>query len=185
MPVKRYGKACTPSERGAVTCNQTLIRWLPRLRTIEELLAAGDAEKAEPLKGSEPAKVRVAYQVRTAVTWAGATDILCGRTFEEAFGLENAVWVQAPEQRPLGLKLKAMPADAAALARGLHKRVIGRGFDKTKFALGVLAADEDAWAVPLYIRQGLGWLKEQVDLEVKQEVEALAEAVSAAEGSSE
>lgn len=180
--VKRYGKSCLPGVAGAVTSNQTLIQWLPRKRTIAELLAAEVSSKIEDLAGSEPSKVRVAYQLSTDVTWAGATTSLCGRTLEEAFGLENAGWCQAAERRPVGLKLKSEPADALALATGLHKRVTGKAFDKTKFALQVLACDKDAWQVPLYIKQGLVWLREQVDLEVEQEAEAVVEAILEAEG---
>lgn len=181
-PVKRYGKTCLPGEVGAVTSNQTLIQWLPRKRTIEDLLAVEVHAKVQDLAGSEPSKVRVAYQVDTEVTWAGATVALCGRTLEEAFGLENAEWCQALAQRPIGLKLKTVSADAPALARGLHNRVTSKSFDKTKFALQVLACDKDAWQVPLYIKQGLVWLEGQIDLEVEQETEAIADAVLAAEG---
>lgn len=184
-PVKRYGKACLPGVAGAVTSNQTLIQWLPRVRAIAELLVTEAPDKVADLAGSEPSKVRVAYQVATNVTWEGATLALCGRTLEEAFGLENAEWCQAAERRPVGLKLKAVPADASALAAGLHKRVTGKTFDKTKFALQVLACDKDAWTVPLYIKQGLVWLRDQVDLEVEQEAEAIAEAALAAEGLAE
>ena len=70
-------------------------------------------------------------------------------------------------------------SSSAALATGLHKRVIGQYFDKTKFALGVLARKEEQWTVPLYIEQGLQWLEKIVDLEVKEEVEAAAEAIPA------
>ena len=51
-----------------------------------------------------------------------------------------------------------------------------KGFDKTKFALQVLSADKGSWTVPLYIREGLAWLKTQIDSKVGQEVEALVEA---------
>jgi hypothetical protein len=176
-PQKRYGKTCLPAKVGAVTSNQTLIQWLPRVRTIAGLLSADDATKVEELLDSAPAKIRVGYQVATNVTWLATESLLCGRTLEEAFGLENAQWCQAPEQRPIGLKLKSAPADASALAIGLHKRVTSKGFDKTKFALQVLAADREAWVVPLYIRQGLVWLKEQIDLKVGQEAEVIAEAI--------
>ncbi|MEE5037707.1 ATP-dependent endonuclease [Pseudomonas alliivorans] len=181
-PVKRYGKTCLPGVAGAVTSNQTLIQWLPRMRAIEDLLAADAFAKVENLAGSEPSKVRVAYQVATDVTWAASTSTLCGRTLEEAFGLENAEWCQTAEQRPVGLKLKTVPANPLALAGGLHKRVTSKSFDKTKFALQVLACDKGAWTVPLYIKQGLVWLREQVNLEVEQEAEAIAEAVLETEG---
>lgn len=183
--VKRYGKACLPGAADAVTSNQTLIQWLPRKRTIAELLAANVAVKIEDLAGSEPAKVRVAYQVATDVTWAGGTNSLCGRTLEEAFGLENAEWCQEIERKPIGLKLKSVPADGASLANGLHKRVTGRTFDKTKFALQVLACDKDAWIVPLYIKEGLAWLEAQVDFEVEQEAGAIADAAAMAKEAAE
>jgi hypothetical protein len=179
-PQTRFGKSCLPGVAGAVTSNQTLIQWLPRVRTIADLLAAEDSAKIEELANSSPAKVRVAYQVATTVGWLEAESSLCGRTLEESFGLENAEWCQALQQRPIGLKLKSAPVNASSLATGLHKRVTSKGFDKTKFALQVLAANKDAWSVPLYIRQGLLWLKEEIDLKVGQEAEAIAEGVAEA-----
>lgn len=105
------------------------------------------------------------------IIWKGHHAKLAGRTLEEAFGLENAEWCQSAEQRKLGLRLHGALADPAALAAGLHKRVSGDKFDKTKFALGVLTARPEEWQVPAYIRDGLIWLKAQVDLEVEAEME--------------
>lgn len=175
-PQKRYGKTCLPATAGAVTSNQTLLQWLPRMRTIAGLLDADDVAKIHELPDASPAKVRVAYQVQATVNWLGGASLFCGRTLEESFGLENAAWCQAAQQKPIGLKLKSSPANAEALAAGLHKRVTSKGFDKTKFALQVLSADKNQWVVPLYIREGLFWLKDQIDSKVGQEVEALAEA---------
>ncbi len=175
-PQKRFGKSCLPSTANAVTSNQTLIQWLPGMRSITELLAASVASKIQDLPNSAPAQVRVAYQVMADVDWQGARVQLCGRTLEESFGLENAEWCQAAEQKSVGLKLRTAPMTSDALAQGLNKRVTGKGFDKTKFALQVLSADKDTWSVPLYIREGLAWLKEQIDMKVGQEVEVLAEA---------
>ena len=178
---KRYGKACLPAEDEAETSNQTLIQWLPKKRLIADLLAAEIDDKVADLLGSEPAKVHVSYQMATDVTWGGGTASLCGRTLEEAFGLENANWCQENAQRSVGLKLRTVPADASALATGLNKRVRSSSFDKTKFALQVLAADKDAWVTPSYIREGLVWLANQIDLEEVEEVEAIVEAVGAVE----
>ena len=175
-PQKRYGSTCLPGAGGAVTANQTLIQWLPRKRTINELHAVTSDEKAELLTGSETAMVRIAYQVPTDVSWNGQIFNVCGRTLEEAFGLENARWCQSVDQRSVGLKLRGEVVDPAALAARLHKRVIGKNFDKTKFALGVLTRMDGDWNVPLYIKEGLEWLRDQVDLEVEQEVEAVVDA---------
>jgi hypothetical protein len=177
-PQKQYGSTCLPGENGALTANQTLIQWLPRKRTINDLHAVPSGAKAELLTGSDTTMVRVAYQVLTDVSWNGQTSRLCGRTLEEAFGLENADWCQSANQRSVGLKLRGTVADPAALATGLHKRVIGKNFDKTRFALEVLTRKDGDWIVPLYIKEGLEWLSDQVDLEVDQEIEAVADAAA-------
>lgn len=165
-PVKRkYGKACLPKEPGAATSNQTLIKWLPGKLTVEDLRDATDAEKIYELE--DDAKVRVAYQTERAVTWNGATELLCGRTLEEDFGLENPEWSQAQERKPLGLVVKGGSADPSALAKGLHDKVSRKSFDKTKFALALLTENENAWNVPAYIRDGLVWLKGEVRIEME------------------
>lgn len=166
-PQQRRGKACIAGTPGAVTSNQTLIQWLPKKQAVAELLVASEAEKTEVTENGCGSKVRVAYQICTSVEWAGSATNLCGRTLEEAFGLENAMWCQSNEQRHIGLKLRGNPATPTELAVGLHKRVTGKGFDKTKFALGVLAENADSWHVPLYIKEGLVWLQEQIPLEVE------------------
>jgi hypothetical protein len=180
-PKQRFGKACIADATGAVTSNQTLIQWLPKKQLVAELFVATPAEKTEEAAGGLGSKVRVAYQVPTDVEWNGSTAKLCGRTLEEAFGLENAAWCQAAERRHLGLRLRENPASPGELAAGLHKRVTGQGFDKTKFALGVLSENAASWRVPLYIKEGLAWLQEQVDLELEAALpgEAMAEAEAA------
>lgn len=182
-PVEKSGKACLPSEPDALTSNQTLIQWLPKKQTIAELLAATDAEKLHQMDGGNRFKVRVAYQIPTEVIWNGSTASLCGRTLEETFGLENATWCQAVAQRHIGLRLRGNPASPGDLASGLHKRVGGKSFDKTKFALGVLTEPPANWNVPLYIREGLHWLDSVVSLELPAPLpEATEPAAAAAAG---
>ncbi|MEM5786944.1 MAG: ATP-dependent endonuclease [Syntrophobacteraceae bacterium] len=165
-PLKKSGKACLPSETDALTSNQTLIQWLPKKQTVAELLNATEAEKLHLTDGGNGFKVRMTYQVPTDVTWNGTTASLCGRTLEEAFGLENATWCQAATQRHIGLKLRGDIETPGDLASGLHKRVSGKSFDKTKFALGVLTEPPADWNVPLYIRDGLSWLVSMVSFEL-------------------
>ena len=179
---KKYGKACLPSEPGAATSNQTLIKWLPGKLTIDELRNASEADKIHELE--DGAKVRVAYQTERAITWNGSTENLCGRTLEEDFGLENAEWSQAAARKPLGLIVKGGAAGPNELAKGLNKRVSGKSFDKTKFALALLTENEDTWHVPAYIRDGLVWLRDEVRIEVENvlpEIVLNAEAVALGE----
>lgn len=162
---KKYGKACLPNEPGAATSNQTLIKWLPGKLTIEDLRIATEAEKTHELQ--DGAKVRVTYQTERAVTWSGTTENLCGRTLEEDFGLENTDWSQAAARKSLGLIVKGVAANPNELAKGLHKRVSRKSFDKTKFALALLIENEEAWNVPIYISDGLAWLRDEVRIELE------------------
>jgi predicted ATP-dependent endonuclease of OLD family len=166
QPTKKSGKACLPSEPGALTSNQTLIQWLPKKQTVAELNDASADEKVYSPDDSQGCKVRVAYQVATVVEWRGTTISLCGRTLEESFGLENAEWCQAVVQQHLGLRFRNIPGTPIELAENLHKRVSGSSFDKTKFALGVLSASPEEWRIPLYIKEGLLWLNSVVSTEL-------------------
>ncbi|QDU65815.1 hypothetical protein Pla86_08800 [Planctomycetes bacterium Pla86] len=166
---RRYGKKCLPGEPEAVTSNQTLIKWLPAKRSIDDLFAVTEQEMETSRDCAT--RVRVAYQKPAPVAWNGRNAELAGRTLEEAFGLENAVWCQRQEQKGLGLRLRRAPASPETLAEGLHKRVSGDKFDKTRFALGVLSARPEDWQVPAYIRDGLIWLKDEIDLEVEAEMD--------------
>lgn len=164
--VKNRGKACSPSAAGALTSNQTLIKWLPKMHTVTKLFAATSAEKLQIEAGECGSKVRVAYQTPVPVTWNGASEDLCGRTLEVAFGLENATWCQHVDRKHLGLKLTGDISTPTALSERLHKRVGSKSFDKTTFALGVLTETPSQWRVPQYIKDGLKWLAETVQIEM-------------------
>lgn len=178
-PVRKRGTKCLPSVDGAVTSNETLIQWLPKKKTIAELIVASEDERIQQPVAPSAAKIRVTYQMPIDISFAGTVENVCGRTLEEAFGLENAMWCQAPNQKHLGLKLRGVISNPTQLAVGLNKRVTGKGFDKTKFALGVLTEKAESWNVPAYIKSGLVWLSAQVDLESPSEDLGVAEAIPA------
>ncbi|MGE8451402.1 MAG: ATP-dependent nuclease, partial [Pseudomonadales bacterium] len=153
---KKRGSTCHAHVEGAVTSNQTLISWIPKRRSVAELWEVTAEQKTLPLAEGSRAEVRVAYQTKVSVTVGVATSQLCGRTLEEAFGLENADWCQAEANRAVGLKLKRAPSSPEELAEKLHDRVVGKNFDKTRFALEVLASGPlNGWKVPAYIAEGL------------------------------
>jgi len=165
-------RACPVSTAGAVTSNQTLIQWLPRKSSISELLAASHAEKIASSDGR--AIVHVAYQIEHEVTWAGVTGRHAGRTFEEAFALQNIEWCQDEERRALGLRIRTSSALALrGLAEALYNRVKSSEFKKTDFALAVLAQDPNGWVVPTYVAEGLRWLEAQLVPAVKDQPAAV------------
>jgi hypothetical protein len=176
---KKRGSTCHAHIPNAVTANQTLISWLPRKRSVEELWAVGADQKVLTIANATNAHVRVAYQTPIPVTVAGVSMERCGRTLEEAFGLENALWCQAVSNRAIGLKLRKAATTPEELALGLHKRVVSRSFDKTRFALEVLASGPlNQWKVPTYISEGLVWLEARVAHEQEAEVAVVASAAA-------
>lgn len=164
--IMKIGKTCLPSQEDALTSNQTLIQWLPKKQTVADLFSATEVDKLHQAEDGQGFKAKVTYQLPNDVTWNGATEHICGRTLEEAFGLENADLCQDAARRHIGLKLRTNPLTPQELATGLHKRVTGRSFDKTRFALAVLTELPASWKVPSYIKNGLHWLSSEVSLEL-------------------
>ncbi len=163
MAAEKPGKACIASHPGAVTSNQTLLHWLPKCETVAALWEATADDKTQARANENDALVRVAYQCCTDVTWGGNTLSLAGRTFEEAFALENLGWCQHKDRKPLQLRIaKNAEKNLSELAGRIHKRVQAKSFSKTDFALALLAEDPATWIVPQYIADGLRWLEAEI-----------------------
>jgi predicted ATP-dependent endonuclease of OLD family len=154
--VKKYriGKACLPDFENAITSNQTLVKWLPKKTLIADLLAceAEDLIQA-PTEGCS-ATMYITYQRKVSVNYEGSTSNVVGRTLEEAFALENTQWCQSDNGKHVGLKLRAKPEDIFVLAQKIHNRVKSDSFNKTSFALGVLASDPSGLGCPKIYRRG-------------------------------
>jgi len=159
------GRACPAHADGAVTSNETLRQWFAdsgKFR-IADLLDASPAEKVKEFRRVGFARARVAYQLRSDVTWMGEAQSLTGRTLEESFALENLTWCQDPARRMLNLYIsKSQSLRLDDLANRIYKRVKGSYFKKTDFALALLAETDTNWVVPGYIKEGLQWLAEQL-----------------------
>lgn len=158
------GKACEVDTEAAVTANQTLIKWMPKLKDITSILDAPSETKIQKKTKECKALVCIVHQTRQLITWEGETAELAGRTFEESFALENLNWTQDLEQKSLKLRVvtKTDRRNLLDISKRLFTRVSGNNFNKTDFALGLMMKDTNEWNVPNYIDQGLKWLKEQL-----------------------
>lgn len=160
------GRSCPTSLKGAVTSNEALKHWFSDSETIESLLVIEDSKKVI-FKDDKEGFIRIAYQTKKSVTWKADTETLVGRTLEEALALENLDWIQDAIQKSLGVNIKE--ADKLSLS-DLHLKIFNRvknkGFDKTKFALGLIASDPKAWSSPEYIVDGLTWLYSKLESEI-------------------
>jgi predicted ATP-dependent endonuclease of OLD family len=157
------GSACMVHVAGAATSNQTLIQWLPACTTIADLLNATDDQRTQPRPVDGYALVRVTYQTLVDVTWNVGQMPMAGRTLEEAFALENLAWCQDAARSDLKLRVRGSGGlTAEQLAERLHNRIKSSNFNKTDFALALLAQDPATWTVPRYIADGLRWLEDEV-----------------------
>ena len=157
------GSACMVHTKGAVTSNQTLVQWLPARRLIADLLAATPEERTQIRPEDGRALVQVVYQCEVEAVWREEVARLTGRTLEEAFAFENLTWSQDADRADLKLRVRGNERLAVAqLAERLHIRIKSSGFNKTDFALALLAQDPDAWVVPQYIIEGLQWLEREI-----------------------
>jgi predicted ATP-dependent endonuclease of OLD family len=154
------GSTCRVETQHAISSNQTLIQWLPREKRIENLLTATEQQKTQTRSAECPATIRVCYQKSVTITREGDTLVLAGRTLEEAFAYENFDWCQDMANKELKLRVKSSDTPTLAImTERLHKRIHGKNFNKTDFALALLSKDKDDWIVPTYIREGLEWLQ--------------------------
>ena len=89
--------------------------------------------------------------------------VVAGRMLEEAFALENLVWCQDTARAELRLRIRgAADLTIDQIAERLHNRIKRSGFNKTDFALALLAQDPETWTVPSYIAEGLRWLEDEI-----------------------
>jgi len=161
------GESCPTSLDGAVTSNEALKHWFSGSETITSLLELDDSNKVICKEGATAGIICIAYQSAGSITWNGGADSIVGRTLEEAFALENLAWVQDTAQLHLGLRIRgADQLNLADLHTKIFNRVNSKSFDKTKFALGLIASDPAAWKSPDYIVKGLKWLNGQLEPEV-------------------
>ena len=162
------GSGCKVDFDGAVTSNQTLRQWLPGKTTIAELIAATSDQRTQLPNEHTQASVHVVYQTKTLTRWKqnGQDDAeeleLTGRTLEEAFAFQNLEWCQDKRHKDLRLRIpRAEERSLVVLTDAIGKRVRGKQFGKTDFALALMHKEE-AWEVPAYINDGLNWLESRI-----------------------
>ncbi len=100
----------------------------------------------------------MAFQKSRISEWQGVNREFHGRTLEEALVYENLAHF-SDGNLSIGVEL---PEDHNDLIEAVFKRIGSRSFKKTEFALDLLSND-DEWATPTYISDGLVWLQEKLN----------------------
>jgi len=128
------------------TSNVCLKQWLPKKDKIQDLLNASDDEKIDN-------KIRVAYQTKL-----NEDDLKCGRSFEEAFILDNLQYVLNEKEQLLSIKNKLSIYTTTEEIK-LNSYNIAKSIKKTDFAFDLLS-NQNNFDVPNYIKEGLVWLSQ-------------------------
>lgn len=143
--------------------NETLRKWVPKLTSVDALMKLD--EKGKALVHPSGFAVRAAYQTGTKVMIGGAEVEMYANTFEDAVFYQNFNHFKGRNAIGLAGRFQKI-ADGAKDAVDLASQVaaaIEKG-DKAEFALELLfSTDVDKLTVPTYIREGLLWLKVQLE----------------------
>ena len=145
-------KAEVESGKGLLTSNVTLRDWIPGKEKIDELLNKSTS------KESDDGAIRVTYQNNVN---AEEVPIKCGRSFEEAFIIDNYAYVFNNKGKLLSIKnhLKYYQDSGEIKTKSFKiQDFIDRNKKKTEFAFDLLNINKAAWLVPTYIKEGLMWL---------------------------
>lgn len=183
--VNRNGSSCLFDVEDAETSNNTLAQWLPRMKLIRDLIVASEEQKTQLCSRRNSALVYVAFQTPQEICWNGEKEKRAGRTFEEAFALENLDWCQHIDNKQvLGLRVitKKGKFTLKEIHERLFKKIKSQSFRKTDFALGILAASPDQWIVPKYIENGLAWLSTRVLTKLQEDAKFPAKLEGSIEG---
>ena len=138
--------------KGLLTCNVALKSWIPGKEKIDDLLSNAVSKK------SDNGKICVAYQNNVA---SDLTAAICGRSFEEAFVIDNVEYVFTNKEKLLSIKnhLSNYQNSSEIKTRSFDiQEFIDRNKRKTEFAFDLLSVNKNGWCVPTYIKEGLIWL---------------------------
>ncbi|MBH1959915.1 MAG: AAA family ATPase [Flavobacteriia bacterium] len=156
------GKKCQPEiNKNYKTNNDTLKTWHPQKESLDELLSLDSNDK---IKKDLP--IRVAYQKGIEFDNAGNKIIVYPYTFEDALVIENKDSFKVIADAT-GLLKKMVEAskkdDLKELVKETYAIIIDKQAKKAEFALDVLYfEDPKKIKTPLYIKEGLDWIEEQL-----------------------
>ena len=159
---KKAKKVYPEKGKGYVTKNNTLIKWAPQKKVIDDLLSV--TNESEQQVGN----IFVTYQKEIKVKghFSKSGNIIPS-TFEDALILENTVFFKNTIQRTGPTKKIKATIDSSTGIKTLNRKIYNvfadRSFKKAEFSLDVLfAQDIKKLVAPSYISRGLKWLEDRL-----------------------
>lgn len=156
-------KAIPQRGAGLTTRNQTLKSWCPEVLDLDALMDLGADGKSKWYE-RQRYSVRAAYQCPVEIEFKGTTSEALCNTLEDALVMENQSLFAVQAGTGLWAKFKGVieqSDDLGQLSAGILKALENGG--KAEFALNLLELENpEDLQPPFYIRDGLGWLIEQL-----------------------
>ncbi len=165
-PNNKYSKIAPELKKEYTSSNLTLQDWLPKLKNIDELMECGEDNKIDCNE-----LFRVAYQYQYPLDLQNC-EVLCGRSFEEQFVLENFDIIYEKISKFESIKTPAGNLKGAindiisknkeelVINNEVIDKIVNSISNKPTFAFDIMLHLElDDWEVPTYIREGLEWLQ--------------------------
>lgn len=152
VDITTYPTCPITNSNNLVTSNSTLKKWIPNEENIIQLVQKNESDKISGI-------IRVAYQTNIETF----PSIKCGRSFEEAFIIENSDYLFTNQSKITAIsnKLSNYSNDQEVYNDSFELLdFIDRNNRKTSFAFDLLMVEQDSWVVPTYIKEGLLWLAE-------------------------
>ena len=163
---ERHPSVLTAKGKGYKTGNPSIKSWLPGKEQIDDLLALDEKEKLVN-------NVRIAFQTPVNVKWDKNKDDLtevCPYTFEDALIFTNLELFRQEGLKKMGAittiaNLLRHSDSANELQNKIFEKLESKsGFQKADFAISLLYKDDFADLIaPVYIQEGLEWMKSYLD----------------------
>lgn len=163
---ERHLPVITAKGKGYKTGNPSIKSWLSGKEQIDDLLALDGKEKLV-------SNVRIAFQTPVSVKWDKNKDDVtevCPYTFEDALIFTNLELFRQEGLKKMGTittiaNMLKHSNSADELQNEIFKKLESKsGFQKADFAISLLYKDDFVDLVaPLYIQEGLEWMKLYLD----------------------
>lgn len=163
---ERHLPVITAKGKGYKTGNPSIKSWLSGKEQIDDLLALDGKEKLV-------SNVRIAFQTPVSVKWDKNKDDVtevCPYTFEDALIFTNLELFRQKGLKKMGTittiaNMLKHSNSANELQNEIFKKLESKsGFQKADFAISLLYKDDFVDLVaPLYIQEGLEWMKLYLD----------------------
>lgn len=167
-----HHKSAIPERnKGLVTNNSTLKKWIPEKAKIDELLELAPESKIK--RYDDFFSIRVAYQVPINLKVDSNEEEVIANTFEDALVCANMEIFKEMDETDGWIDEFRNAINTKTSAKELKKEfskiIRGTGSKKAEFALNLLhALEPEKYKAPKYIEEGLMWLEDEICLKQKE-----------------